>query len=177
MTIVERILQFIEYKGITKYEFHKKNGFSNGFLDKSRAIGTDKCAIILENYPEINPEWLITGIGEMLRNKENENTEMNRIISIFKEAGARGNNFDKLLRSFLIDYFKRTPERFKEFEQELKEYEVFSEEKMYFIFSLNSIIEKILMPEGDENYNLIKKDYSDFIKAAKEIEQRIKGVF
>ena len=44
MTTTERLLQFVEYKGISKYEFHKKNGLSNGFLDKSRAIGTDKCA-------------------------------------------------------------------------------------------------------------------------------------
>lgn len=67
MNITDRILQFLDYKGITKYEFHKKNNFSNGFLDKSRAIGSDKCAIILENYPEINPEWLIMGKGEMLK--------------------------------------------------------------------------------------------------------------
>ena len=66
LTATERILQFIDYKGITKYQFHKKNGFSNGFLDKSRAIGTDKCEKILEQYPEINPTWLLTGKGPML---------------------------------------------------------------------------------------------------------------
>ncbi|WP_404812119.1 transcriptional regulator [Capnocytophaga canimorsus] len=75
MSIIERILYFIEYKGITKYEFHKVNGFSNGFLDKNRAIGSDKCEKILENYPEISPEWLITGKGEMLKNSEQNITQ------------------------------------------------------------------------------------------------------
>ena len=69
MEITKRLKQFIDYKGITKYEFHKVNGFSNGFLDKDREIGTDKCAKILENYPEINPMWLIAGKGEMIRPK------------------------------------------------------------------------------------------------------------
>ena len=66
MEITQRIKKFIDYKGITKYEFHKVNGFSNGFLDKDREIGTNKCAKILENYPEINLIWLLTGKGEML---------------------------------------------------------------------------------------------------------------
>lgn len=69
MKITERILQILEYKGISKYKFHKDLGLSNGFLDKSRDIGTDKYAKILEYFPDINPTWLLTGEGEMLRDK------------------------------------------------------------------------------------------------------------
>jgi len=50
MKIIERILQLIEYKSITKYKFHKDLGLSNGFLDKSRDIGSDKCEKILEYF-------------------------------------------------------------------------------------------------------------------------------
>ncbi len=67
MTTTERILQFIDYKGISKYIFLKKTGLSNGFLDKKRAIGTDKCENILEVYPEISLEWLIMGRGNMVK--------------------------------------------------------------------------------------------------------------
>ncbi|MFJ1431322.1 hypothetical protein ACILE2_11065 [Capnocytophaga canimorsus] len=85
MSIIERILYFIEYKGITKYEFHKVNGFSNGFLDKDRAIGSDKCEKILENYPEISPEWLITGKGEMLKKEENIQQANNNVRSTINQ--------------------------------------------------------------------------------------------
>ena len=65
--ITERILKLIELKGITKYKFCKELGFSNGFLDKPREIGTDKYANILEYIPDVSPEWLLTGTGEMLK--------------------------------------------------------------------------------------------------------------
>ncbi|MBP4139992.1 peptidase S24 [Flavobacterium geliluteum] len=65
--IQDRILQFIEYKGITRYKFYQVTGLSNGFLDKKGSIGADKCEIIYSYYSEINLEWLITGQGEMLK--------------------------------------------------------------------------------------------------------------
>ncbi len=70
--ITDRILYFLELKGITKYKFHKDLGLSNGFLDKSREIGTDKYAKILEYLPDINPDWLLTGRGSMLRGDAEE---------------------------------------------------------------------------------------------------------
>lgn len=69
MTIIERIIQYIDYKSITKYKFHKDLGFSNGFLDKNRSISSDNYAKILDYYPDINPDWLLTGNGQMLRSK------------------------------------------------------------------------------------------------------------
>src|SRR5690606_29688925 len=69
MGATERVIQFIEYKGISKYKFCKDLGFSNKFLDNSSNMGTDKAGKILHYYPEINPEWLLTGNGDMLRDK------------------------------------------------------------------------------------------------------------
>ncbi len=69
--ITERILLYLDSKGISKYKFSKDLGVSNGFLDKKREIGTDKYANILEYFPDINPEWLLTGKGEMLRDNNN----------------------------------------------------------------------------------------------------------
>ena len=42
-------------------------GFSTAFLDKPREISTDKYANILLYFPDVSPEWLLTGKGEMLR--------------------------------------------------------------------------------------------------------------
>ncbi len=65
--IVERIMQFIDYKGLSKLKFYNQVGLSNGFLDKVKDIGASKIQKILGAYPEINPMWLITGVGEMLK--------------------------------------------------------------------------------------------------------------
>ncbi|EHM7979745.1 peptidase S24 [Elizabethkingia anophelis] len=66
--IGDRILQFIRYKGINKSTFYKEVGLSNGFLDKAtKNIGTSKIEQMLKAYPEINPDWFLTGEGNMLK--------------------------------------------------------------------------------------------------------------
>lgn len=67
MTIQERILQLLEKKEVTPYKFCKDLGLSMGYLDKRGAIGTDKYLKIIKYFPEINPEWLLTGEGNMLK--------------------------------------------------------------------------------------------------------------
>jgi len=66
MSVTERLLQYLECKGDSKYRFYKKTGLSNGFLDKNRNVGSDKCEIISNHYTDLNLSWLITGKGDML---------------------------------------------------------------------------------------------------------------
>lgn len=63
----DRVKEFLDYKGISKYKFCKDLGFSNKFLDNSSNMGTDKARKILHHFPKLNPEWLITGNGSMLK--------------------------------------------------------------------------------------------------------------
>lgn len=65
--IIERILEFIEYKGINRHKFYKETGLSNGFLDKVKDIGSSRIEKILQVYPEISPEWILLGKGKMLK--------------------------------------------------------------------------------------------------------------
>jgi DNA transposition AAA+ family ATPase len=62
--ILERIKDFIDTKGISVSAFERSIGMSNASFGKSLknggAIGTDKLENILNTYPEINPNWLIT---------------------------------------------------------------------------------------------------------------------
>ena len=67
MGTTERVVLYIEYKGISKYKFCKDLGFSNKFLDNSSNMGTDKACKILHYFPEIDAEWLLTGKGKMLK--------------------------------------------------------------------------------------------------------------
>lgn len=68
-----RILQFIDYKGISKYEFYKNTSISRGTLDNSSGLTEENIAKFLAYYKEINANWLLTGEGPMLR----ETTEYN----------------------------------------------------------------------------------------------------
>lgn len=69
--ILDRIKEYIDKKGITIAAFERSVGMSNASFGKSlkggKAIGTDKLENILTIYQDINPSWLLTGEGNMLR--------------------------------------------------------------------------------------------------------------
>ncbi|WP_417942149.1 S24 family peptidase [Flavobacterium sp. RS13.1] len=77
MGSTERVREYLDYKGITKYKFCNDLGFSNKFLDNSSNMGTDKACKILHHYPDINSEWLLTGNGEMLKENNTDIIIMN----------------------------------------------------------------------------------------------------
>ena len=71
MKIIGRIFEYLEFKGFTAAEFERKNSLSNGYLRKMRLrdadIGETILLQIIENCPDISVEWLVTGVGEMLK--------------------------------------------------------------------------------------------------------------
>ena len=73
MKAIERVMQYIDYKGINKAILERQSGVSNGYLgkqyDKKADMGESILLNILENCPDINPEWLLTGRGRMLRGR------------------------------------------------------------------------------------------------------------
>lgn len=70
MSVRQRVLKFLEYKNISRTKFYRMAHLSNGFLDKDGGMSTANCEKIFEVFPEMNPEWLLTGNGSMLRVKE-----------------------------------------------------------------------------------------------------------
>lgn len=85
MGSTERVREYLDYKGITKYKFCNDLGFSNKFLDNSSNMGTDKACKILHYYPDLNSEWLLTGNGSMIKE---ENTSVLIMNSDRKTADA-----------------------------------------------------------------------------------------
>lgn len=71
--ILERLKEYIDYRGISVAAFERSIGMANASFGKSLknkgAIGTDKLEKILSTYPEISPAWLMTGEGDMLKTK------------------------------------------------------------------------------------------------------------
>ncbi len=64
--IKQNILLYLDFKGISKYEFYKKSGISRGTLDNSSGITEDGIAKFIAYAEDVNPSWLITGKGSML---------------------------------------------------------------------------------------------------------------
>lgn len=69
--VLERIKEFIDYKGLSIAAFERSIGMSNASFGKSLknkgAIGSDKIENILFKYKELSAEWLLTGNGEMIK--------------------------------------------------------------------------------------------------------------
>lgn len=69
----ERLLEFVRYTGLPVYQFEKVCGLSNAYIKNiSKGIGADKLEKILNQFPQLNKTWLLTGNGEML-NSNNSN--------------------------------------------------------------------------------------------------------
>ena len=67
MDTKSNLLIFIKGKNLSKTDFYKKTGLSNGFLDKGGSVTSANLETILNTFPEISLDWLVTGRGPMLR--------------------------------------------------------------------------------------------------------------
>lgn len=81
-TIKDRLKQFISYNNMSGRAFEKTVGMSNGYI---RSVTDDIKHIyvvnIMEKFPTLNTDWLLTGKGSMLIDKNTVNVEnVNNII-------------------------------------------------------------------------------------------------
>ena len=68
--VSKRVGEFIEASGISYYAFENSVGASRGAISKAvkeeKSIGSNVLEKILAKYPQLSPEWLLTGKGNML---------------------------------------------------------------------------------------------------------------
>jgi phage repressor protein C with HTH and peptisase S24 domain len=85
--IKERVLQFVDYIGVTKESFFEKTEISasnfKGIGLKSE-LGGEKIAKILSLFNYLNADWLITGNGEMIKHNPNLNMVSEPIHGLIK---------------------------------------------------------------------------------------------
>lgn len=67
-TVKQRLIEFISVMNLTQAEFQRRCNLSSGYINNMvNSIGTAKLRSILSEYPQLNPKWLLTGEGEMLK--------------------------------------------------------------------------------------------------------------
>ena len=88
MKAIERFYQYLDTKNIKPTRFEKEIGLSNGYLGtqlkRNADLGEGVMIKIIDNCLELNPEWLLTGKGEMLKNDKIE--EYNPQIKLCKKS-------------------------------------------------------------------------------------------
>jgi phage repressor protein C with HTH and peptisase S24 domain len=115
---IDRISKFIDYEGVSNRQFEMKIGASNGVITRAVRNKTDIqskwITLILENYPQINPSWLVTGKGEMLISEKNINelsslsTNENKgfVIPLYNAEASAGIGQLQLSNEYIIDKLK-----------------------------------------------------------------------
>lgn len=61
-------MQYIDYKGITKYKFYHDTGVSNSVLSQDSGLSESNILRILSYYKDLSADWLFRDEGEMIRN-------------------------------------------------------------------------------------------------------------
>jgi len=83
MKIIERIFEYIKYKGVTIADFERQNSLSNGYLRKMKQrnadIGETIIVNLIENCPDMSLEWFILGEGDMIKPETQPNASSNTV--------------------------------------------------------------------------------------------------
>lgn len=68
--IKRNIMQYLDYKNISEYRLYKESGITRGVLSQNNGISEDNLMRFLAYAPDVNPQWLLTGRGGMLRDED-----------------------------------------------------------------------------------------------------------
>lgn len=78
----ERLKKFLDFEGMSVRQFEAKIGSSDGkiakFLTSNSSLKSDTLNMIMENFPQLSIEWLLTGEGEMLKSNTQKHQEITK---------------------------------------------------------------------------------------------------
>lgn len=70
-SVKQRLILFLEESNISQAKFEKAAGLSNGYINNLKnSPSANKLQSIFNAFPDINPDWLLTGSGEMYLSDE-----------------------------------------------------------------------------------------------------------
>lgn len=77
---IDRLDIYMKSNRLNDNKITTSAGLTNGIIGKSRKEGRDLSAksieLILNTYPDLNPNWLLTGKGDMLKPAKNPFSQM-----------------------------------------------------------------------------------------------------
>lgn len=82
-----RLLEYLDFKGISKYECYKNTGITNGVLSQANGLSEDNLMRFLSYYTDISYQWLFAGNGSMLKqNVSNDKNLDNTLVPNDKDT-------------------------------------------------------------------------------------------
>lgn len=76
-------MQLIAALGISKAEFERVCGLSNGYINSIRnTIGSKGIVKILEQFPQVNKAWLVLGEGNMFVGDKSPTNQNQSIVDV-----------------------------------------------------------------------------------------------
>ena len=114
-TVKDRLLAFIDYKGMTVRNFEIRTGLGAAYIAHfpKKGITPRKLGGIHYAFPELNVNWLLEGVGDMvIDSPEDVIAQSERIdaISYMKQTIAAKDEVIKTLRETIELYRKRIEE-------------------------------------------------------------------
>lgn len=82
---MKHLLQYIDFKKISVFKFEQSIGVRSTIdkaIKSNSNLRSDILSKIIEVYTDLNPDWLLTGKGEMLR--QNETNFVNETGSVYE---------------------------------------------------------------------------------------------
>ena len=82
--IKQNILKYLDFIGVTPYKFYQETGITRGVLTQNNGMSEENTTRFLAYYKTVNPEWLLTGQGSMLKNTNDLKSENKDLLKNYK---------------------------------------------------------------------------------------------
>lgn len=100
-TIIDRLQYFMQNEGINNNQLTIAAGLSVGLIGRAiknkSGLNSDSIEKILYAYSNLNPNWLLTGRGDMLINKDIDKNNGNLNGNLNSNLSAKNINIDQIL--------------------------------------------------------------------------------
>lgn len=115
MTIKDRVSEYCKKKNIAISRFESLSGLSNGYFNQvKKRPSLDKIESMVRAFPDLNPDWILTGEGEMMKPIKSVGSINSSDVTGVNENDIHinPNAYDTLLQ--IVETNQRATEKFQE---------------------------------------------------------------